>query len=460
MIHRHTLTWVAILALIVLMFLRLPPMVAKQDSLMNVYGPLVEVDALCRQQYVEPIRDTRLVEGAIRGMMLRLDPYSGYIAPDELAAFERRSQGDYTGVGIELGHRLGRLEVIAPIEGSPAAESGVRPGDTLLSINEVDLDGRSVFDVEEMLVGPPGTQVRIRLLHRGENEPTELVLRRDHIHVSSVRGFARRAESGWDYWIDRSNGIAYLRVGSFHGSTMAEFDAALGRLKSGRLRGLIIDLRFNPGGIMHQAIEMVNRFVADGPILATVTRRRAVDEFRATAAGTVSDVPLVVLINGGSASSSEIVAGALQVRRRAVVIGERSFGKGSVQHVIHLSERNAAVKLTTAYYRLPDGRIIHRTAKNGATDSWGVTPDVIIPLTPDEQQTIREDRQALDLAFIADCAVDPFFSDKSASAVGIGGVGLPPRRGAARSLTIDRQLEAAVDYIRATLSPQKDSPSP
>ena len=400
MIHRHTLTWVAILGLIVLMFLRLPAMVAKQDSLMNVYGPLVEVDALCRQEYVQPIRDGRLVEGAIRGMMLRLDPYSGYIAPHEMAAFERRSRGDHTGVGIEVGYRSGRLEVIAPIEGSPAALAGVRPGDSLLTLDGIDLEGRSVFDVEELLVGSPGSTVSVRLLHKGEDRPVELTLRRDRVHVATVRGFSRNEDNGWDYWIDRDHRIGYLRITSFHINTMEDFNNVLASLQRIGLRGLILDLRYNPGGIMHVAIDMVDRFVADGSILATVTRRRSIDEFRANATGTLTELPLAVLINGGSASSSEIVSGALQARGRAVIIGTRSFGKGSVQHVIHLTGHEAAIKLTTAYYKLPDGRIIHRTPKSTDADSWGVIPDIVVNLTPEEESALRERRRALDLAFL------------------------------------------------------------
>jgi len=431
---------------------------------MNVYGPLVEVDALCRQQYVEPIHDTRLVEGAVRGMMLRLDPYSGYIAPHELATFERRSRGDYTGIGIEIGYRLGRLEVIAPIEGSPAAEAGVRPGDALLLIDGADLDGRSVFDVEEMLVGPPGSSVRLRILHEDEDEPIEIELRRDHIHVSSVRGFARPAPHGWDYWIDHASGIGYLRVSSFRGNTMTEFNAALESLWSAGLRGLIIDLRFNPGGIMHQAIAMVDRFVESGPILATVTRRRAVDEFRARTLGTLADLPLAILINGGSASASEIVAGSLQACGRAVVVGERSFGKGSVQHVIHLTEHNAALKLTTAYYRLPDGRIIHRTPANAATDSWGVIPDIIVELTSEEQRVLRENRRALDLAFVEDNT-----AESKSSGTPLVGSGEPAEGRAADSasiapdrptcLMIDRQLDSALNHLRGIISQRSTNDS-
>lgn len=442
MIHRHTLTWVAILGLIVLMFLRLPPMVAKQDSLINTYGPLIEADALCRQQYVEPIRDARLVEGAIRGMMLRLDPYSGYIAPHELAAFQRRSEGNYTGVGIEIGFRRGRLRVIAPIEGSPAAHADVRPGDTLLSIDGVNVDGWSVVDVEERLVGPPGRIVTLGLLHKGDHNPIEVSLKRDRVHVASVRGFAREGRHGWSFWIDRAKRIGYVRVSNFRVHTMKEFDTALRELQAGGVRGLIIDLRFNPGGIMKQAIAMIDRFVDHGTILATVTRRRAIEAFLATTTDTVSDLPVVVLVNGGSASAAEIVSGALQALKRATVVGERSFGKGSVQHVIHLNDRGGALKLTTAYYRLPDGRIIHRTPQNTDSDAWGITPDVLIELTETERQAIRDARRALNLAFM-----EPS-NARGPSADGTNDLTVrsdPQELNG--SLPIDRQLRAALERL-------------
>ena len=446
MIYRHTLTWIAILGLIILMFLRLPPMVAKQDSLMNVYGPLVEVDALCRQQYVEPIRDGRLVEGAIRGMMMRLDPYSGYIAPDELPSFERRSGGDYTGVGIELGFQQGRLTVIAPIEGSPAARAGIRPGDMLLAVDGVEVDARSVFDVGEMLVGPAGETVTLRVLHAGESDPVDIAIQRDHVHMASVRGIARTGRDDWDYWIDSERRIAYIRISNFRTNTMDEFDAVLRSLRGNGPRGLIIDLRFNPGGIMQQAVALVDRFVSQGVILATVTRRRAVETFRATRSGTLAEPPLVVLVNGGSASASEIVAGALQAHGRAKVVGERTFGKGSVQHVVHLTHHPAAVKLTTAYYRLPDGRIIHRTPHNDDSDQWGVIPDDAVELTELEEQEIREERRALDLAFLEH--EGPFFDRDPATEI-------PAER---QSLRLDRQLAKALDLVIRAVDEQGQRP--
>jgi carboxyl-terminal processing protease len=389
--HKHSLTWLAIFAVMALMFLRLPQMVARQDAVLNTYSALVEVDALARQKFVEPIEDERLVHGAIRGIMLQLDPYSGYIAPDELPWFERRNHGEYIGVGLEVGVQKGRLTVIAPIEGGPAAEAGIRCQDVILSIDGQDVDGLSVLDVEERLSPPKaGATVRLRVLHPGESEPEVLTITRGPVSLWTVKGFGRDAAGHWDYMIDPKRGIGYIRVSSFLDNTTRDFDAALGSLLDRDVCGLVLDLRFNPGGMMHQAVAMVDRFVNSGLIVATVTRRRAVREYRATARGTVTDVELAVLINGGSASASEIVAGSLQAHDRAVVVGERSFGKGSVQQLIYLKEHKAAIKLTTAYYRLPDGRIIHRTPKNVDTDAWGVKPDIHVSLVNEEMSAARQ----------------------------------------------------------------------
>ncbi len=256
--------------------------------------------------------------------------------------------------------------------------------------------------------------------------------------------------------IDRHTAIGYLRVTSFWRNTLRDFDAVVQRLTQEGLRGLIIDLRFNPGGLMHQAVAMVDRSVREGVILSTVTRRRAVEEYRATSHGTIDDVKLAVLINGSSGSSSEIVAGALQALDRAIVVGERSFGKGSVQNLIHLSDQKGAIKLTVAYYRLPDGRIIHRTAKNAGSDLWGVIPDLQVELSDEEVRAIRESRRALHLAFVEPPA--PLGSDdrrrptdQLGSATQLPGVEQFVVESETREIVRDRQLNSALKLLRKQL---------
>ncbi len=234
--QRTGLIWVAMFAVIALMFLHLPPMAAKQDSVLHTYSALVEVDALAKQQFVEGIEGDRLVDGAIRGMMFQLDPYSGYIAPDELPAFERRSRGEFDGIGIELGMRGGQLTVIAPIEGSPAARAGVLAGDAILAVNGRDLTDLSVFDVEEMLAGPAGTTVDIVVRHRGRESPEAITIVRGSVSIRNVRGFRRTAVGTWDYLIDPELRIGYIRVTSFDEKTARDLKQADGAVPAGAVR--------------------------------------------------------------------------------------------------------------------------------------------------------------------------------------------------------------------------------
>ncbi len=442
--YRHGVVWAAIFCVMALMFMRLPQMAAKQDAVVNTYSALVEVDALAKQKYVESIEGDRLVHGAIRGMLFQLDPYSGFIAPGELPAFERRSSGDYIGIGIEVGMRGDMLTVIAPIEGSPAAKAGMLPGDLILSINGQDIEGLSVFDVEKLLSGPPGSAVILEVKHEGQRAAKELAISRGPVNLVTVRGFRRNEAGRWEYMIDRDSRIGYVRVSNFLHNTLRDFDKALANILDRDARGLVIDLRFNPGGMMHQAIGMVDRFVDRGAILSTVTRRKAVKGYAATAPGTNTAVKLAVLVNSASASSSEIVAGSLQAHRRAVIVGERSFGKGSVQHLIYLTDARGAIKLTTSYYRLPDGRIVHRTRQNTLTDSWGVIPDIVITLSEEERLAIPAFRRVLDRGF----AYPP-----SSAITGDSAIARHKSDAAARpEILRDRQLLEALSALRTQVS--------
>ena len=436
----RNLALLAVFSVVVVMFLLLPPMVARQDSVLNTYRALVEVDALARQRFVDPIEGDRLVHGAIRGMMFQLDPYSGYIRPDELATFERRMAGEYIGIGADVGMRAGRATIIAPLEGSPAARGGVLAGDVILSIDGFDAEGLSVFDIEERFAGKPASPVHLRLLHPGDDQPTEFTILRGKVSIDTVRGFRRLPAGTWDYLIDPEHQIGYVRVSAFRENTMSAFKPLLRQLAGRGVRGLILDLRFNPGGLMEQGRAMVDCFVHQGLILSTVTRRQAVQEYLAYGPGTITDMELAVLINGGSGSSSEIVAGSLQDHQRAVIVGERSFGKGSVQHLIRLDSCEAAIKLTVAYYCLPNGRIIHRTAENEAGDSWGVLPDVRIALNDDEIEVIQESWRELDLA----PGPRPPGDGEAAHPEN----GAPPTR---RGISRDRQLDKALAILREKL---------
>lgn len=390
--------WVVVLALVALMFVRLPPMVAKQDTVLNTYRALVEVDALARQQFIEPITDDRLVDGAIRGMMLQLDPYSGYITAEELPEFEHRSAGDYLGLGMEIAVAEGRPVIIAPVEGSPAARAGIMAGDFILGINGREVEGLSVFDLNRLLSGDGPSPVRMRIQHTGGSTPEDVVIAPGPVSIQTVRGFRRRFDGRWDYLIDPDHGIGYIRISRFNEHTAESLAEAVTDLRERNARALVLDLRFNPGGRLEQAVASADQFLSGGLIVSTVTRRMAVQEYHAVAETSDNDWKLAVLVNRGSASAAEVLSGVLQDRGRGMVIGERTFGKGSVQHLVHLQTNGAAIKLTTAYYRLPSGRIIHRHPHSASTADWGIRPEVEIPLTPSEQEEIQRSRQALDQA--------------------------------------------------------------
>lgn len=216
------------------------------------------------------------------------------------------------------------------------------------------------------------------------------------VHLASVKGFRRQPNGQWDYLIEPQAGLAYLRVSSFHEQTAQEFDLALDQLCQQGVAGLILDLRFNPGGSLRAAVAMTDRLVDHGLILSTVTRHQAVDRYEAHPQHTTLRVPMAVLVNGSSASASEIVSGALQDHDRAVIVGTRTFGKGVVQNVVDLASRSAAISLTVAHYRLPSGRIIHKTNGNADTDAWGVQPDVVIELSPEQAEAIQKQRSLVD----------------------------------------------------------------
>lgn len=395
---RRNLVWLAAVVAVGATFYCLTPMVAKQDSIYQTYAPLVEVDALVRQRFVEDVGEDELIDGAIRGMIHQLDPYSRYVSPEEMPSFERKLSGDYIGVGIEVGMRHGQITVIAPVDESPAAKAGVLTGDVILAVDAESTEGHSVLQVDETLVGSPGTTVSLTVQHRVGDEIETFEIVRGPVSIHTVKGFHRVTNGDWEYIIDPIYRIGYIRVSGFRDKTTVDFDHALDDLHQQGVRGLVIDLRFNAGGLLPRAVEMVDRFVQSGVIVSTVTRKEVVSRYRAQREGTFSPIELAVLINGASASASEIVAGALQDYKRATIVGTRSFGKGSIQRVFNLRERNAAVRLTEAHYELPLGRTIHRTARNAATDEWGVIPDVVVPLTEQQRQEVQRRRNLVDRA--------------------------------------------------------------
>lgn len=313
-----------------------------------------------RLSYVEEVDDKTLLESAIRGMLEGLDPHSAYLDAESFDDLQVNTSGEFGGLGLEVGMEDGFIKVIAPIDGTPAASAGIEPGDMIVKLDGKPVKGLSLTDAVEAMRGPTGSKIELTILREGNPKPIEIELERAVIKVVSVRG--RMLEPGF----------AYLRIAQFQSGTGAEFRQALEKLREeaeGPLSGIVLDLRNNPGGILQSSVEVADTFLGSGLIVYTEGRLpNSRSQFSASGEDVTHGTPIVVLINGGSASASEIVAGALQDHKRAVVMGTDSFGKGSVQTVVPLSE-NSAIKLTTARYFTPSGRSIQAN---------GIEPDIVV----------------------------------------------------------------------------------
>ena len=319
-----------------------------------------------RDAYVDEVSDAELMQSAIRGLLIDLDPHSAYLDRSQSESMEEMSTGAYDGIGVELVLQPDRsLLVISPIDGTPAARAGILPGDVIVAIDGESIISDHLDEAVTTLRGPPGSRVGLTVLREGEPEPLELTVVRDTIRITSVS--ARLLEPGY----------GYLRLSVFQGDTAIELRRHLARLKSEAgndgLRGLVLDLRSNPGGLLNAAVEAADAFLdakaLDSPVIVSTRGRQpfANSEYRAHSGDLLNAAPMVVLVDGGSASASEVLAGALRDHQRAVVIGERTFGKGSVQTVLPL-DNGDAIKLTTARYYTPSGRSIQAS---------GITPDIL-----------------------------------------------------------------------------------
>lgn len=315
-----------------------------------------EVFERIKRAYVDEVDDSILLRNAMRGMLGELDPHSAYLTSEDFEALRESTQGEFGGIGIEVGMQEGQLTVIAPIDDTPAAEAGLQARDTILRIDDEPTDRLSLEEAVTLMRGEPGTEIELTILRDGESSPRTVTLTRKIIRTESVK--SELLEPGY----------GYLRVSQFQNRTGAQVRDALARLaEDAPLDGLILDLRNNPGGVLDGAIEVADAFLDSGLIVYTEGRLADSDmRFSATATTAAPEVPMVVLINGGSASAAEIVAGALQDQRRAVIMGTQSFGKGSVQQVMPLGNGDG-LKLTTALYFTPDGRSIQ---------AQGIAPDV------------------------------------------------------------------------------------
>ena len=344
---------------------------AETYRLLNLFGDVFE---RVRAEYVEPVNDRDVIENAINGMLTGLDPHSSYMNARSFRDMQVQTRGEFGGLGIEVSQEGGYVKVISPIDDTPAQKAGIKPGDLITNLNGTSVQGMSLQEAVEQMRGERGSSIRLTIRREGTPTPIELTLTRELIRPQVVRA---RLEG---------NDIAYIRLTSFNEQTEVGLRRALQQLRSqapNGLKGLILDLRNNPGGLLDQAVQVSDDLLDQGEIVSTRARRpEDAQRWNARSGDIASGLPIVVLINAGSASASEIVAGALQDHRRAVVLGVKSFGKGSVQTVMPLPG-NGAIRLTTARYYTPSGRSIQAT---------GIEPDVEV--LAQRADTAQRDREA------------------------------------------------------------------
>ena len=397
------------------------------DTLTSVLNVIMAANT---QTLVLP--DEVVVSEFADGAFATLDPFSTMIWPYDMEDFKTSTQGEFSGVGIQIQDVDGQIKVVSPIEDSPALKAGIRAGDIITQINGKSAKGISTLQAKKQITGQVGSTV-ILTIRSPDDVTKDYIVRRETIKVSSIKGWKHPGAGGWDYFIDPTEKIAYVRLSNFTKESSRDLQLALDEIGKEDAKALILDLRGNPGGLLTAAVEVSDKFLSGGKIVSTQSLRDLAPESRTDAHDTADDVklPMVVLVNQYSASASEIVSGALRDLKRATIVGERSFGKGSVQMLFPLEKQRAFLKLTTSHYYLPNGKCIHR--EENSTE-WGVDPDLKIELTPEQTRRLIDARTDLDV--LRDKPATPEDEKKTIDAV----------------LNADLQLDAALFVLRLQLA--------
>jgi carboxyl-terminal processing protease len=330
-----------------------------------------------------------LIVEFLEGIHIELDDYTHVIWPADMKDFRKLLMGDFEGIGIQLGidERSNRLKVVTPLESSPALRAGIQPDDLIIAVDGESTKGWSTQDAVENIMGPSGSKVKLSIQRPKTGQILEFTLTRSQIILTTVRGAKRipGTSDSWDYMLDEDAGIAYIRLTDFHPDSAIEFSEALSDARRQGMKALVLDLRHNSGGVLDVAIDIASNFLSRDEVVSTRGRVERETQ-RARGNGVYTELPLVVLVNSGSASASEILSGALQDHNRAIVLGGRTYGKGVVQHVLPLGQ-DAQLKVTIAHYYLPSGR---SPQKMPDSDEWGVEPDFSLELTPKEFRRVLE----------------------------------------------------------------------
>jgi len=392
-----------------------------------------EILSLVQSNYVDEVKSKELIYGAVKGMLETLDPHSAFMPPETFREMQVETQGSFGGLGIEITVKDRALTVVSPIEGTPADHAGIQPGDRIIKIEGQPTKDLTLMDAVRKLRGPKGSKVTITILREGSLEPLDVTLVREVIEVKSVRSK------------DLGDGIYYVRLSSFQERTTKDLERALEQAQKAGSTALILDLRNDPGGLLNQAVAVSDMFLDKGQLIVYTQGRVKNQDLRFTAehSNGFPRWPMVVLVNGGSASASEIVAGALQDWKRAVILGTKTFGKGSVQTVIPLSD-GSGLRLTTAKYFTPRGRSIHGT---------GIMPDILVELPKPEVSAQRQREEEARRLAPAERPRDQRIGDQEGEGVEIG------RRDVV-DLQKDVQLQRAMEILKATRILERNGAAP
>ena len=377
------------------LLVQLPLAIADRSSAYEWFDPIVDVRHLLVERFVDQPDATAMQKAMIQAMIRTLDdPYTVYVPPERERDFNKELRGTYVGIGAQVDQVDGFLTIVTPMDDSPGLEAGVQAGDIVLEIDGVSTFEREINDSIDLLLGEEGTPVDIRVRHLDGIEQDITIVRRQ-IVARTVKGVRREGEA-WNHWLDRELGIGYIRLSQFSDATVDELRDVFDQLGKNDLNGLVFDVRDNPGGELSAAIAVTNLFLREGVVVSLKGRKQRERSWSADADGTLPNFPMVVLINGGSASASEIFAGAVQDNGRAKVLGARSFGKGSVQEVHELPFHRGTLKLTSARYYLPSGRNLSRDSDSVV---WGVDPDpgFVVPMSDDEYREMRLARREYEI---------------------------------------------------------------
>jgi carboxyl-terminal processing protease len=394
---------------------------------LNLFGDVFE---RVRADYVEKPDDSKLVESAINGMLAGLDPHSSYMDPKSFRDMQVQTRGEFGGLGIEVTMEDGLVKVVAPIDDTPAAKAGVMANDIITQLDDEAVQGLTLNQAVDKMRGPVNTKIKLTIMRKGSDKPVEVTIVRDIIRVKSVR------------WHPEGGDVGYIRVTQFNEQTTDGLKQAInelnGQLGADKIKGYIVDLRNNPGGLLDQAISVSDTFLDKGEIVSTRGRNpEETQRFNARPGDMTKGKPLIVLINGGSASASEIVAGALQDHKRATLIGTRSFGKGSVQTIIPLGAGNGALRLTTARYYTPSGRSIQ---------AKGISPDIeVLQDVPDNLKAQTDSK--------GEASLRGHLKAEGAEETGSQSY-VPPNE------TDDKAIKMALDLLRGTASNAAFPPNP